>query len=214
MPRPASPFRDDDRRSRPRRAVALVRQAAALPLLGPRVARFYVRALLTAMRRGDRWTLAVATRPRELAAILRAARGRRPVVEVGTGPAWTTVALALADPHREVLSLDIEAHPQRERYLALAGPATRARITLLARDPAGPPAEPARPAFVFIDSSHERDETMQTFREWAPRLAPDGVVAFHDYGDPAYPGVEEAVRDLGLRGRARHSLFVWEAGGR
>lgn len=211
MQRPASPFRDDDRRSRARRAAALVRQAAALPLLGGPVARFYLRALLTAMREGDRWTLAVATRPRELAAILRAARGRRPAVEIGTGPAWTTVALALADPSREVVSLDVEAHPQRERYLALAGDA-RHRITLLQRDPAGPPAEPARPGFVFIDSSHERDETMQSFEEWAPRLAPGGVVAFHDFGDPAYPGVEQAVRDLELQGRARGSLFLWEAG--
>jgi predicted O-methyltransferase YrrM len=206
--RPASPFRHDDRRPPLRRAAALVRQALTLPLLGPRVAPFYVRALLTALREGDQWALDVATRPRELAAILRTARGRRPVVEVGTGPGWTAIALALDDPAREVVSLDVVAHPQPRRYLRLVAPAVRARVAL--RDRTGACTGDLRPGLVFIDSSHERDETVTTFREWAPRLAPGGAVAFHDFGDPAYPGVQEAVRDLGLRGRARHSLFVWE----
>jgi predicted O-methyltransferase YrrM len=209
--RPASLFRHDDRRPPLRRALALVRQLAALPLLGPRVAPFYAKALLTALRERDQWTLDVVTRPRELAQVLHAARGRRPAVEVGTASAWTTIALALDDPAREVVSYDVVAHPSRERYLELAPAAARARITLVDRTVAGDDAGPAAPRFVFIDSSHELEETRATFEAWAPRVPAGGVVAFHDFGDPAYPGVQQAVAALGLRGRARGTLFQWVA---
>jgi hypothetical protein len=40
-------------------------------------------------------------------------------------------------------------------------------------------------------------------------VAPGGVAAFHDYGHPEYPGVREAVAELGLEGREEGGLFVW-----
>ena len=40
-------------------------------------------------------------------------------------------------------------------------------------------------------------------------LSPGGVIAFHDYDDEDYPGVTEAVRELGLQGEARGHLYVW-----
>ncbi len=64
---------------------------------------------------------------------------------------------------------------------------------------------------VFIDGSHSRDDTVAAFQAWCPQLRVGGIVAFHDYDDPAYPGVTEAVRDLGLRGEPRRHLFVWVA---
>ena len=72
----------------------------------------------------------------------------------------------------------------------------------------GPDDPPAVDA-VFIDSSHECEETVATFRTWEPVLSPGGVVAFHDWDDDAYPGVTEAVRALGLHGQAHGHLFVW-----
>ena len=106
-------FRDDDTRSPAWRARALLGQAASLVRLPPPVAWFYVRALGAAYRHGDRWSLDVVTRPRELAAILDVARGRTAAVEIGTGTAWTTIALALADPRRRGLSLDPFVRPHR-----------------------------------------------------------------------------------------------------
>ena len=203
-------FRADDQRSRAARAAALAGQAASLARLPPRVAWFYLRALRTAYSEGDRWSLDVVTRPREVAAILAAARGRRTAVEIGTGTAWTTIALALADPGRTVLSLDVVARPEREHYLRLVAPSVRRRIAFLERSGDAPPAPdaPAAVDFLFVDGAHDEASTAGAFLAWRDRLAPGACVAFHDYGDPAYPGVERAVARLGLAGSARHRLFV------
>jgi hypothetical protein len=53
---------------------------------------------------------------------------------------------------------------------------------------------------VFIDASHERDETIAIFRAWENAVVADGAVAFHDY-IPAWPGVVEAIHALGPKGR-------------
>jgi hypothetical protein len=36
-----------------------------------------------------------------------------------------------------------------------------------------------------------------------------GVIAFHDFDHPDYPGVREAVEELGLTGEVRGGVFVW-----
>jgi hypothetical protein len=64
---------------------------------------------------------------------------------------------------------------------------------------------------LFIDSSHERAPTVLEFRAWRPLLGPGAVVVFDDYGHPDWPGVAEAVADLGLDGEVRGGLFVWRA---
>ncbi len=40
-------------------------------------------------------------------------------------------------------------------------------------------------------------------------MVPGGAVAFHDYDHPEYPGVREAVEELGLRGQPVGGMFVW-----
>jgi predicted O-methyltransferase YrrM len=194
-------------------ALATLRRNALLLRLPPRVALFYSRARRAAARTGDEWSLHSATGPLSLALILRLARGRRHVVEIGTGTAWTTAALALADRERRVLSFDPKVWPQRERYLRLAGPAVTARIELVAGGGEDGPGERGwRPDMLFVDGSHERDLTIRTFESWRPALAPGAIVAFHDYENPAYPGVTEAIRALGLRGEVAGDVFVWRAG--
>ena len=37
------------------------------------------------------------------------------------------------------------------------------------------------------------------------------TVVFHDYDDPSYPGVAEAVAELGLEGRRVARMFVWRS---
>ena len=40
-------------------------------------------------------------------------------------------------------------------------------------------------------------------------LAPGGTLAFHDSGNELYPGVTEAIRELGLAGAVERDVFVW-----
>jgi predicted O-methyltransferase YrrM len=206
-------FRSDDRRSPLQRARRLVLQASSLVRLPRPVAVFWLRALRSARAAQDTWSIDVACRPAELLVLLDALAGARRVAEVGTAAGWTTSCLALARPDREIHSWDVEAHPERERYLALLAPSDRARVHLHDRPGGLGPADPPPVDAVFIDSSHEREETVATFRTWEPALAPGGLVAFHDWQDAAYPGVTEAVRELGLLGEARGHLFVWRKPG-
>jgi predicted O-methyltransferase YrrM len=206
-------FRADDRRSPTQRARRLAAQAASLARLPRPVALFWYRALRRAQAERDTWSIDVACRPTELRILLDALDGARTVAEIGTAAAWTTCCLALADQRREVHSWDVEAHPERERYLALLQPADRSRVHLHNRPGGLGPDDPPPVDGVFIDSSHEREETIATFRLFESVLAPGGVVAFHDWQDPAYPGVTQAIRELELDGEARGHLFVWHKPG-
>jgi predicted O-methyltransferase YrrM len=197
-------------RQRIRDLLAYWRQVLALP---PRVASFYVRARRAALRSGDEFSLRSATPARSARQLLAVARGRRRVVEVGTGTGWGAIALALADRKRRVVSYDPIVREERERYLELAGADARGRIELR-EDPgeAGPRAGDPPPELVFIDGSHDRELTKRAFAVWREALAPGGVVVFHDYGNPVYPGVTEALRDLALEGTVVHDVFVWRSG--
>lgn len=187
-------------------------RAADWRVLPPKVAWFRARAGRIAKRIGDDFTLLSVTRADELGRLIALARGRRHVVELGTGTAWTTVSLALADPARQVVSYDPVVWDTRERYLELGGSA-RERVSLVQqRGEAGPrPGDPP-PELLFIDSSHDREQTLAEFTAWRAALAPGAVVAFHDYDEPAYPGVTEAVRELDLRGEVFGHLFIWRSG--
>jgi predicted O-methyltransferase YrrM len=188
-----------------------VRQARALwqlRHLPPRVARFQWRARRQAERLSDDFSLVSATRPRDLATLLRLAGTRRRVVELGTGTAWTAIALALADRQRRVVSYDPVARPEREAYLRLAGPQVASRITLVDA-PGEQAAQSQGPVdLLYIDSAHDRESVIAEYRAWRPRLAPGAVVAFDDYDHEDFPGIREAVAELGLTGERLGTLFV------
>jgi predicted O-methyltransferase YrrM len=184
--------------------------AGALRRLPPRVGLFMLRARAHALRRSDHFSLQSAARPSEVATLLELARGRSRVVELGTGTAWSAIALALADPARRVISCDPEARPQRARYLRLAGRRARGRIELRPdEDSAGPRATDPPIEVLFIDSSHECEATIAAVAAWRPALAAGAVVVFHDYDHPGYPGVRRAVEALAIAGEVRGGLFVW-----
>ena len=206
-------FRSGDRRSTLVRSGRLALQAWHLARLPVAVAAFWARAMRRAQACRDTWSIDVACRPAELRVLLDALGGARRVAEIGTAAGWTTSCLALAQPGREVHSWDVEAHPERNRYLGLLAPQDRARVHLHERPGGLGPSDPPPVDAVFIDSSHEREETIATFRTWEPVLAPGGVIAFHDWDDDDYPGVTAAVRALGLEGEARGHLFVWRKRG-
>jgi len=191
---------------------ANVRLLMSLRVLPWRIARFYWRARRHALRSGDHFSLASAARPGELAELLALAAGRHVVVELGTGTAWSAIALALDDDARRIVSYDPSARAERERYLDLAGARVRERIELRAEpDSRGPRAGDQPVQLLFIDSEHARAPVLAAFAAWRQALAPGGVVVFHDYAHPAYPGVREAVDELGLTGSERGGLFVWQA---
>lgn len=165
------------------------------------------------MRTTDAFSLASAARPAELSALLSLARGRRLVAELGTGTAWSAIALVLADPRRSVVSYDPIVRPERERYLALAGSSARDRIELRAEPDTRGPRHGESFELLFIDSDHHRQPVEAAFAAWRHAVAPGGVVVFHDYGHPDYPGVGEAIAALGLSGEDARGLFIWHAPG-
>jgi predicted O-methyltransferase YrrM len=190
----------------------MARGLLSLRVLPPAVALFLWRASRHAHRAGDSFSLLSAARPAELAVLLSLARERRLVVELGTGTAWSAIALALADRARTVISYDPCVRDEREAYLDLAGPGVRARLDLRAEpDTSGPRLGDPPVEMLFVDSLHEREAAMAAFRAWRAALAPGAVVAFHDYGHPDYPGVREAIVELGLSGAQSGGLFVWRA---
>jgi len=186
------------------------RSRDAVRRLPPRVALFYLAALVVAILRRDRFTLASATRPEDLETLLAVADGSRSVCEVGTGTGWSALALALVDPQRRVVSLDIEPRPAQV-YARLVPRSVRDRVKFVLTAGAEGTAHAPSVDFLFIDSSHELEETVATFEAWRPQLVAGAVVVFHDYGDPQYPGVAQAVEQLGLRGEVTGGVFVWRA---
>lgn len=192
----------------PRLAIAAARQLFAIFTLPRHVRKFYLRALATALRTRDGFSLRSVTYPRELSELLKLARGRRHVVEIGTGTAWSAIALALADEGREVVKYDPYPMRARERYLNLIGDAG-VRIQLRGEPGERGPQEDILVDFLFIDSGHKREETIATFRVWEPAVAPNGIVVFHDYNSRTWPEVTEAITELGLEGEPRGFLFVW-----
>jgi predicted O-methyltransferase YrrM len=187
-----------------------LRHALALRALPGRVARFQWHAHRLARREDDQFSLISATRPADLAILLELAAGSRRVVELGTATAWTSIALALADPSREVVTYDPIEQRGRDRYLALIEPRVRERITLIAAPGSSGPRDGQAVDFLYIDSTHERDDTIEEWRAWRPALRAGAVVVFDDYTHPDYPGVREATEALGLEGRQRGSMFVHE----
>ena len=190
----------------PRQLARLLLATRALP---PRAALFQARAMLRAARLGDDWALQSSTRPADVAELLRLARGRRRAVELGTATGWTSGALLLAEPQRRLTSFDPVVREHREAYLRLLPRSARERLELVPAP--GHEARGERVELLFVDSSHDRDATVEEFRAWRPRLAPGALVVLHDYGNPAYPGVAEAVAELELTGREHAGLWLWEA---
>ncbi|HTU96641.1 MAG TPA: class I SAM-dependent methyltransferase [Solirubrobacteraceae bacterium] len=195
-------------RSDLRRLLVDARFDAGAALLPPPVARFQIRARQLARRTDDVFSLSSATRPADLRTLLSVARGRRRVVELGTATGWTAISLALADPGRSVLSCDVVEREEPQRYLGLVSGATRARIELALRPGSAGPVDDAPVDLLYIDSSHEREQTIDEVQAWRPVLGPGAVIVFDDYTHPDFPGVSQAVADLGLTGEQRGTLFV------
>ncbi len=189
-----------------------LRSLLALRVLPPRVARFQWQARRLASQSGERFGPMSATGPAKLATLLSLAQGRRYVVELGTACGWTAISLLIADPHREVVSYDPFARREPHLYLDLVAASVRDRLTLvLAGGDTGPRDD--RPVdLLYIDTSHERADTIREFQAWRPVLQRGSVVVFDDFTHSEFPGVRQAVQQLELSGEARDGLFVHRVG--
>jgi predicted O-methyltransferase YrrM len=200
-----------------------LREVLRLRVLPPQVARFQWRARRRARALGDTFALESSTRPSDLARLLKLARGRERVVELGTANGWTAIALALDHSERRVFTFDPFDRPERRAYLELVPDRVRGRIVFTAAPgsvgPGGPgpggadDASPHGIELLYIDSSHDRAETIAEVQAWQRALAPGALIVFDDYAHPDYPGVREAVADLGLRGEMAGTLYVVSVAG-
>jgi len=50
--------------------------------------------------------------------------------------------------------------------------------------------------FVYIDCDHSYEGVRDDIEAWYPKLMPQGIMAFHDYESPDYPGVRKAVEEF------------------
>jgi predicted O-methyltransferase YrrM len=182
-----------------------LRAAAAMHGLSLRVAWFLLRARLRARRAGDVFAIVSSLPPADVARLLAVAGDRREVAELGTAHGWTAAALVLAHPDRHVISFDPIPRPPREGYLALAGPEACSRIECVTAVGSSAP----RPVdLLYIDSSHEREETLAEVHAWRPVMGPGSLIVFDDYDNPTFPGVAEAIVELGLSGEPSGRFFV------
>jgi SAM-dependent methyltransferase len=195
-----------------RRLLAETTRKAILGLrvLPHRPALFYIRANVRAFRLDDRWSFWSSLPPRELSVLVELARGRKTVVELGTGTGWTALVLALAEPERVVRTYDTQVKPHRAAYFALADADARARVLFVEGrgEEAEPPPQPVD--LLYVDSNHDREVVRRSFEHWHDSIASGGFAAFDDYVNDNYPGVRAAVSDLGLQGRTAGRLFIWE----
>jgi len=84
----------------------------------------------------------------------------------------------------------------------------RRRVTFVqAPGSSGPPDEHTID-LLYVDSTHGCEETKEELLAWQPALAPGALVVLDDFDHPGFPGVREAVRDLGLAGHRQGTLFV------
>jgi predicted O-methyltransferase YrrM len=199
--------RDDWRSPR-----ALIHRLWATRVLPARVAAFQVRALLRSWRIDDHGGFVGSLRAPSLATLLRVAAGRRHVAELGTNTAWTACSLLLADPARFVTSFDPIRQPHRDAYLDLLPAEARRRLRLVELTGAEGARHVDGPVdLLFVDCGHGRQMVIDEVRAWRPRLADGALMVFDDYGHPQYPGVAEAIAELGLTGRAEGGCFIARA---
>lgn len=177
-------------------------------MLSPQVLWFHWRARRLAWRMGDLFSITSVTRPPDTRVLLDLAKGRSRIVELGTATAWTAITLALDEAERHVITYDPFDRPEPESYLRLVRRDVRDRIEMVIAPGSTGPRDREPVDLLYIDSSHEREQTIEEVRAWQPHLSTGALIIFDDYTHPDFPGIREAVEDLALEGEQRGKLFI------
>lgn len=59
--------------------------------------------------------------------------------------------------------------------------------------------------FLYLDAAHDYDNVLKDLQHWVPKVVRGGVIAGHDYLNPAY-GVKEAVRAFTKNNYSVHEI--------
>lgn len=158
---------------------------------------------------------------------LLALQSKAPVVELGVGGGFSTLALFLgaSDAGVRLSSYDIdgdsahralakiEGHPKADSWSF-----TQAKASDGAKD-----FEPGSVGLLFVDSSHDYKDTVEELEAWLPKMCTDGIICGHDYylhlpradgtrPDPPWngrlDGVFRAVNEFAKRYENRFELQV------
>jgi len=118
--------------------------------------------------------------------------------------------LATAHADRGVMTYDPVLRIERERYLALVSPSVRARVRFVNEPGSTGPRDGMEVDLLNLDSAHERQVALDELGAWRPALRPGALVVLDDFTHPEFPGVREAVRELGVTGGAAwNSVCEW-----
>ena len=166
--------------------------------------------------------------PAERDCLVRRARGRRAIVEIGVYHGASTALLAHAmapggtlvaiDPHPAGrLGISFERLVAR-REVARAGPAGEVRWLRLTSHAAAV-AWPGRADCIFVDGDHSWNGIARDWADWSPRIDAGGVILLHDSRSVPWRPDHDAVRFtneiVAADARFRHlesveTLSAWE----
>lgn len=118
------------------------------------------------------------------------------IIEIGTMLGDGAAVWAMAHPGARIITVDPGPNPACQAEAArrcAAWPAIERWALTSAAAAARVAAEGIPIGLVYLDGDHEEPGVRADIRTWLPLLVPGGHLAGHDYGVPAYPGVNAAV---------------------
>jgi hypothetical protein len=140
--------------------------------------------------------------------------------EVGTGRGNTGQHLLRTCPGLHLVQVvyypgDCVIHslPQKLVWDQRVGTPFKKRITVIEK-PSLQAAEQVKDAsldFVFIDADHSYEACLSDINAWLPKVRPGGLLCGHDFMQPDFPGVEQAVREYFGKefGKAERHDYMW-----
>lgn len=117
-------------------------------------------------------------------------------VNVGAGHGTSSLAMAEACPQAEIYSVDSDTwflKCERDTFM-MAG--IKHPHQIHANSHAPDLIFEHKADLIFIDADHREEEVRADILKWIQYIRNEGIIAFHDYDHPNYPGVKIAVDEL------------------
>jgi hypothetical protein len=168
---------------------------------------FYLKALGTAVRRDDRWSLTHAHSSTELASLIGIAGDARVVVQLGAQTGWAALALALNGERQVTAFGGPPVAPEPGPYASLVDPSVRARIDFREDAVEGAALIVPEPAdLVLVDTPGSYEQTLAAIVGGEQVVRPGGAVVVRGH---LRPEVRAAIKKLALEGSVADDTFLW-----